>query len=111
MWTLQGYHLPLGLRADGFTAGYTALKVVTDKVTKHGKLCMENQHVFIPFTFDTFGFLVPDAVMLLNRVQQVMHNNVISLKFMDAINKMIGFTIQKGLAAPCYPFVILLIVR
>ncbi|GJV88413.1 hypothetical protein Tco_1532351 [Tanacetum coccineum] len=50
-----------------------ALKVVSCKVTKHEKACIENQHVFVPFAFDAFGFLAPEAVELLNRFQRVMH--------------------------------------
>nr|GEY66305.1 hypothetical protein [Tanacetum cinerariifolium] len=57
---------------------YSALKATSCKVTKHGKSCIENQHVFIPFVFDTFVFLAPEAVELFIRVQRVMHNNVIT---------------------------------
>jgi hypothetical protein len=39
-------------------------------VVKHEKTCSENQHAFIPFAFDTFGFLAPDVVDLLQRVQK-----------------------------------------
>ena len=60
---------------------------------------MENQHVFIPFAFDTFGFFAPDAVELLNRVQRIIHSNVISPRSSDVVFKRISFTIQKGLAA------------
>ncbi|GJX26535.1 hypothetical protein Tco_0232831 [Tanacetum coccineum] len=83
----------------GFTPGQTALKVASCKVTKHEKACTENQHVFIPFAFDTFGFLVPEAVELLSRVQWVMHSNVMTPKFTDVVFKHIGFAIQKELAA------------
>nr|GEZ51745.1 reverse transcriptase domain-containing protein [Tanacetum cinerariifolium] len=48
--------------------GQAALKAASCKVTKHEKACIENQHVFIPFAFDTFGFLAPEAVELLSRV-------------------------------------------
>ena len=89
----------MGLRAGGFTAGHAALKAATNKVTKHERSCMENQHVFIPFAFDTFGFLAPDAVELLKRVQRIMHSNVISPRSSDVVFKRISFTIQKGLAA------------
>ncbi|KAL7606538.1 hypothetical protein Lser_V15G14664 [Lactuca serriola] len=89
----------VGLRAGGFTAGHAALKAATDKVTKHERSCMENQHMFIPFAFDTFGFLAPDAVELLKRVQRIMHSNVISPRSSDVVFKRISFTIQKGLAA------------
>ncbi|GJR55916.1 hypothetical protein Tco_1406437 [Tanacetum coccineum] len=48
-----------------------ALKAATSKVTEHEKTCIENQHVFILFAFDTFGFLVLEAVKPLNRIQRV----------------------------------------
>ncbi|GJW15934.1 hypothetical protein Tco_0020067, partial [Tanacetum coccineum] len=53
-----------------------ALKAASCKGTKHEKACIENQHVIIPFAFDTFGFLASEAVKLLNRVQRDMNSNV-----------------------------------
>nr|GEX33382.1 transcription factor, MADS-box [Tanacetum cinerariifolium] len=50
----------------------TALKADSCKVTRHEKACIENQHVFVPFAFDTFGFLAPETVELLNRTQLMM---------------------------------------
>ncbi|GJY96472.1 hypothetical protein Tco_0513382 [Tanacetum coccineum] len=72
---LTGVSLLVGLSSRGFTAGQAALKAASGKVTKHEKACIENQHVFIPFAFDTFGFLAPEAVEPLSRVQRVMHIN------------------------------------
>ncbi|GJV93228.1 hypothetical protein Tco_1541041 [Tanacetum coccineum] len=74
---LTGVSPLVGLSSRGFTAGQAALKAASGKVTKHEKACIENQHVFIPFAFDAFGFLAPESVELLSRVQRVMHNNVI----------------------------------
>ncbi|GJU68156.1 hypothetical protein Tco_1254415 [Tanacetum coccineum] len=54
---LTGVSPLVGLSSRGFTAGQAALKAASYKVTKHAKACIENQHVFIPFAFDTFGFL------------------------------------------------------
>jgi hypothetical protein len=68
-------------------------------LTKHEKACSDNQHVFIPFAFDTFGFLAPEAVNLLKRIQKVMHSNVVSPKSMNVVFQRLGFAIQKGLAA------------
>ncbi|GJU97635.1 hypothetical protein Tco_1326906 [Tanacetum coccineum] len=82
-----------------FTAGQAALKAASYKVTKHEKACIENQHVFIPFTFDIFGFLAPEAVELLSRVQWVMHNNVMIPRSTDMVFKRIDFAIQKKLVA------------
>ncbi|GJZ83075.1 hypothetical protein Tco_0648248 [Tanacetum coccineum] len=54
---LTGVSPLMGLSSRGFTVGQTALKAASCKVAKHEKACIENQHVFIPFAFDTFGFL------------------------------------------------------
>ncbi|GKE50460.1 hypothetical protein Tco_1481718 [Tanacetum coccineum] len=59
----------VGLSSQGFIVGQAALKAASCNMTKHEKACIENQHVFIPFAFDTFGFLAPEAVELLNRIQ------------------------------------------
>ncbi|GKC34717.1 hypothetical protein Tco_1047101 [Tanacetum coccineum] len=89
----------LRLSSRGFTAGQAALKAASGKVTKHEKACIENQHVFIPFAFDTVDFLAPEAVELLGRVQRVMHNNVMTPRSTDVIFKRVDFAIQKMLAA------------
>jgi hypothetical protein len=34
-----------------------------------------NQFAFILFAFDTFGFLAPDTMNILKRVQRLMHSN------------------------------------
>ncbi|GKD11193.1 hypothetical protein Tco_1190878, partial [Tanacetum coccineum] len=60
---------------SGFTVGQAALKAASCKVAKHEKSWIENQHVFIPFAFDTFGFLAPEAVELLRtELQRVMNS-------------------------------------
>nr|GEU43809.1 putative exostosin-like protein [Tanacetum cinerariifolium] len=89
----------VGLSGGGFTVGQAALKAASCKVTKHEKTCIKNQHVFIHFAFDTFGFLSPEAVELLTRVQHVMSNNVITPRSINVVFTRIGFAIQKGLAA------------
>jgi hypothetical protein len=58
----------VGLRTRDFIAAQAALKAASNKVAKHKKACSSNQHAFIPFAFDTFGFLTPDDVDLLQRV-------------------------------------------
>nr|GEY49513.1 putative reverse transcriptase domain-containing protein [Tanacetum cinerariifolium] len=95
---LTGVSHLVGLSSRGFTARQAALKAASGKVTKHEKTCIKNQHVFILFAFDTFGFLAPEAVGLLSRVQRVMHNNVMTPRSTDVVFKRIGFAIQKGLA-------------
>jgi hypothetical protein len=66
--------------------------------------CFYNQHAFITFAFYTFGFLAPEVVDLLNRVQKVMHSNIVSHKSMDVVFKRMSFAIQKsGSGAACCP--------
>ncbi|GKA57408.1 putative exostosin-like protein [Tanacetum coccineum] len=69
---LTGVSPLVGLRDNGFVAGQAALKAESSKVAKHEKTCLENQHVFIPFAFDTFCFLAPEADEFLTRVVQIM---------------------------------------
>ncbi|MFS8002132.1 hypothetical protein Hanom_Chr13g01198491 [Helianthus anomalus] len=85
----------VGLGSSAFTVGQTA----SGKVLKHEKACLDNQHVFIPFEFDTFGFLAPEAVDLLSRVQRVMHSNVMTPRSMYVVYKRLSFAIQKEVAA------------
>jgi hypothetical protein len=51
----------MGLGVGDFTVGRAALKAASSKMVKHETTCSNNQHVFILFSFDTFGFLTPDA--------------------------------------------------
>ncbi|GJT54599.1 hypothetical protein Tco_0989653 [Tanacetum coccineum] len=60
---LTGVSPLVGLSSWGFTVGQTALKAALCKVTKHEKTCIENQHVSVPFAFDTFCFL-PSEVFI-----------------------------------------------
>ncbi|MCI05399.1 auxilin-like protein, partial [Trifolium medium] len=76
-----------------------ALKATSNKVAKHEKACSDNQHIFISFAFDIFGYIAPEVVDLLKRVQMVMHSNIVSLRPMNVIFWRIDFAIQKGLAA------------
>ena len=39
------------------------LRAESRKIANHKASCLENQHVFIPFAFDTFGSLAPEAVL------------------------------------------------
>ncbi|KAJ0928249.1 hypothetical protein HanRHA438_Chr04g0191971 [Helianthus annuus] len=93
------YNLPVGLEGSIFTMGHTVLKAFSVKMTKHEKACLDNQHVFISFVFDTFGFLTPEAVDLLSRVQRVMHSNVMTPRSIDVVFKRLSFAIQKGVTA------------
>jgi hypothetical protein len=68
-------------------------------VAKHENTFYDNKTAFIQFAFDTFGFLAPDAVSLLQRVQKIMNNNIVSPRVTNATFKRIDFAIQKGLAA------------
>jgi hypothetical protein len=60
----------MGLTTEDFTVGQAAIKAASSKVVKHERACFENQHVFIPFTFDTFGFLAPEAVDVLKEFKE-----------------------------------------
>ena len=49
---LTGAFPLVGLSSRGFKVGHATLKAASCKVTKHDKVCIENQHVFISFAFD-----------------------------------------------------------
>ena len=83
----------VGLSVGPFTVGQATQKVASSKVAKHEETCSDNQHAFTPFAFDTFGFLAPQAVDLLHRVQKVMHSNVMSPRSMNVVFTRIGFAI------------------
>ncbi|KAL8167568.1 LOW QUALITY PROTEIN: hypothetical protein V2J09_009067 [Rumex salicifolius] len=57
-----------GIWYGTFTVGQAALRAASGMVSKHDKACRDNGHAFIPFAFDTFGFLAPKVVGLLKRV-------------------------------------------
>ncbi|KAL8266767.1 hypothetical protein R6Q59_004111 [Mikania micrantha] len=85
----------VGLRDTGFLAGHAVLKAESGNAAKHEKACLKNQHVFTPFAFDTFGFLAPEAMNFLNRVQRVMYSNITAPRHQKIVFSMIGFAIQK----------------
>ena len=66
---------------------HTALKAASTKMTKHEKTCYDNQHTFKPFTSYTFGFIILKVDNLLQRIERVMHNNIVSPKFINVIFK------------------------
>jgi hypothetical protein len=68
-------------------------------MVKHEKTCSDNQHVFMPFAFNTFEFLAPEVVYLMKRVQRVMHSKVVSPRSTNVVFQRLNFVIQKGLAA------------
>jgi hypothetical protein len=76
---------PLEIETGDFTVGQVALKATSSKVAKHESSCSNNQHAFISFAFDTFGFLAPDAMNILKRVQRIMHYNVVSHRSLDIV--------------------------
>jgi hypothetical protein len=80
---------PCGTGGWGFYCGRVALKAALSKMAKHIKVCSDNQHVFIPFAFDTFGFLAPDV--------EVRHCNVVSPKSINVVFQRLNFAIPKGL--------------
>ncbi|GKC81139.1 hypothetical protein Tco_1136856, partial [Tanacetum coccineum] len=58
-----------------------ALKAESSKVAKHEKACLENQHVFIPFAFDTFGFLAPEAENRVKAIESVPSLENVTVRF------------------------------
>jgi hypothetical protein len=73
---LTGVSPLVGLWRGTFIVAQTALKVALCKVDKYEKTCLDNQHAFLHFAFDTFIFLAPEIVSLLQRLQKVMNDNV-----------------------------------
>jgi hypothetical protein len=55
-----------------------------------------DQHIFILFVFDTFGFLIPEAVDILKRVQRIMYNNVVSHKSQDVVFTKLNLSSKKS---------------
>ncbi|MFS7942327.1 hypothetical protein Hanom_Chr06g00487141 [Helianthus anomalus] len=88
-----------GFRENGFVAGQAVLTAESKKVEKHVKACEDNQHAFVPLSFDTFGSLAPEAVRFLSKVQRVVHNNFSTPQGRDFVFSRLGFSIQKVMAA------------
>lgn len=51
-----------GLGNETLVVGQAAIKATEAKMRKHDQVCKDNQHLFIPFVFDTFIFLTSDDV-------------------------------------------------
>lgn len=71
--------------------GQDALKNASCKLEKHKKTFMENQHIFIFFSCDTFSFLAVGVIELLNWVQRLTHSNIMIPISMNFIFKRIIF--------------------
>ncbi|MFS7972171.1 hypothetical protein Hanom_Chr09g00841571 [Helianthus anomalus] len=99
LYRRHNFKVPKLVNDKGFVIGQAVLKAEASKVSKHEKAYLENQHVFVPFAFDTFGGLAPDAVRLLNQIQKVVNSNSSSLKVSNFVFSRIGFSIQKEVAA------------
>ena len=83
----------IGLGVGAFIEGHATLKATSSKVIKYEKVRSDNQHVFISFVFDIFGFLTSEAVDLLHSVQRVIHSNVMSPRSMNVVFTSIDFVI------------------
>ena len=59
----------VGLGTWVFVVRQEAFKTNLSKWVKHEKTCYDNQHAFV-----LFGFLTPDVVDILQKVQRIMHN-------------------------------------
>ncbi|KAM0065053.1 putative exostosin [Helianthus debilis subsp. tardiflorus] len=96
--TSRGF-LSAWFKGKRFSVVQATRKAESKKVDKHTKACAENQHVFVPFAFDTFGSLAPEAIQFLTRVQRVIHNNCSASGGRSFVFSRLGFAIQKGVAA------------
>jgi hypothetical protein len=65
--------------------GHASLKVASNKVANHEKTCSNNQHIFLQFALDTFGFLSPEVVDILHRAQKILLSNVMSHRFLNDV--------------------------
>ncbi|KAJ0824648.1 putative exostosin [Helianthus annuus] len=54
---LTGVSPLAGFRGSGFVPGQATRKAEAGKISKHEQACIDNQHAFLPFAFDTFGCL------------------------------------------------------
>nr|GEV30753.1 auxilin-like protein [Tanacetum cinerariifolium] len=75
----------VGLSSKGFTVGHATLKIALCKVKKHAKACMKTQHMFIPFAFNASGFLAPEALEIVSRVQRIMNSNVMTYRSTNGV--------------------------
>ncbi|MFS8029964.1 hypothetical protein Hanom_Chr17g01528511 [Helianthus anomalus] len=96
---LTGVSPLAGFRGSGFVAGQAAQKAEAGKISKHEQACIDNQHAFLPFAFDTFGCLAPVASGFLKRVQKAaLAHATVSVGHSYVFSR-VGFAIQKGVAA------------
>ena len=95
---LTGVSPLVGLRDQGFIVGDAARKAEAGKVVKHDRACTENQHVFVPLAFDTFGGFAPEAVRFLQRVKRVVAGTCMLPTAGNLVISRLSFAIQKGLA-------------
>ncbi|KAJ0836363.1 hypothetical protein HanRHA438_Chr16g0766111 [Helianthus annuus] len=99
----RGFPL-VGLRENGFVAGQAARKAESKKVDKQAKACVENQHVFVPFVFDTFGSLAPEVIHFLTMVQRVIHNNCSASGGQGFVFENVRvYNLERGDGAACCP--------
>ncbi|KAL5708665.1 RNA helicase [Ranunculus cassubicifolius] len=96
---ITGVSPMVGFGKGVFMVGDAATKAADAKLVKHGNACREAHHHFIPFAFDTFGFLDTEAVELLRRVQKVSMKDMSAAGAVDYVFRRISFFIQKGVAA------------
>jgi hypothetical protein len=96
---LTGVSPLVGFRDTGFVTGQAMRKAESKKIEKHAKACEDNQHVFVPLAFDTFGAVAPEAIRFLARVQRVVHSNYSTPQGQGFVFSRFGFAIQKGVAA------------
>ncbi|KAL5714862.1 hypothetical protein ACHQM5_016767 [Ranunculus cassubicifolius] len=96
---ITGVSPMVGFGKGVFMVRDAVTKAAEAKVVKHGNACKEAHHNFIPFAFDTFGFLDTEAEDLLRRVQKITNKELAAIGAPEYVFRRIGFFIQKGVAA------------
>lgn len=88
----------VGIRNNEFIASHLSRRNQAKLVNKKNA-SLENQHVFIHFAFDTFGFLVIEFAVFQNMVKRVVHSKFSASKTQSIDFSRIGLAIQKRIAA------------
>ncbi|KAJ0900450.1 putative RNA-directed DNA polymerase [Helianthus annuus] len=96
---LTGVSPLASFRGSGFVSGQATRKAEAGKISKHEQACIDNQHAFLPFAFDTFGCLAPVASGFLKRVQKAALAHATVFVGHSYVFSRVGFAIQKGVAA------------
>jgi len=91
---------PMSLSGSTFVGVDALKKAVAGKMRKHEQACAVQGYSFIPFGFDTFGRLSPEAIQLLSRLKssvrlQMQASETVIENF---VYRRISFAIFRGIA-------------